>query len=214
MKETNTYAILMADIIKSRRADARVLISDLKKLVELMNQKWSGTLLSPLTITLGDEFQGVIRDMKSAIEMIIAMEEMVVTHGLQIKLRYVLNYGIIETPLNAERAYEMLGPGLTEAREKLEFIKTNRNRFFVMNAGQAMQTQMINDLLQIYGKYIDDWSVKDLYFVAAFLNLKDYKRVAEVTGINVASAWKRKKSLNIDEYFTCKKALLNPINYD
>lgn len=214
MKETNAYAILMADIIKSRRADARVLISDLKKLVELMNQKWSGTLLSPLTITLGDEFQGVIRDMKSAVEMIIAMEEMVVTHGLQIKLRYVLNYGIIETPLNAERAYEMLGPGLTEAREKLEFIKTNRNRFFVMNAGQAMQTQMINDLLQIYGKYIDDWSVKDLYFVAAFLNLKDYKRVAEVTGINVASAWKRKKSLNIDEYFTCKKALLNPINYD
>lgn len=214
MKETHTYAILMADIIKSRRADARVLISDLKKLVELMNQKWSGTLLSPLTITLGDEFQGVIRDMKSAVEMIIAMEEMVVTHGLQIKLRYVLNYGIIETPLNAERAYEMLGPGLTEAREKLEFIKTNRNRFFVMNAGQAMQTQMINDLFQIYGKYIDDWSVKDLYFVAAFLNLKDYKRVAEVTGINVASAWKRKKSLNIDEYFTCKKALLNPINYD
>ncbi len=214
MNEINAYPILMADVIKSRRANAHTLIADLKKLVSLMNQKWVEALLSPLTITLGDEFQGVIRDMKSAIQMITDMEEMVVMHGLQIKLRYVLNNGIIDTPLNAERAYEMLGPGLTEAREKLEVMKSNRNRFFVMNAGHAMQNQMVNDLLHIYGKYIDDWSAKDLYFVAAFLSYKDYKRVAEVTGINVASAWKRKNSLNIDEYFICKKALLNSINYD
>lgn len=214
MKETAVYPILMADVIKSRRSDAEVVNSELQALVNAMNQKWKYILLSPLTITLGDEFQGVVRDMHGAMEMILDMEEMAIMQGFQIKLRYVLNNGRILTPLNTERAHGMLGPGLTEAREKLELMKTNRFRFLVMNAGQPPQARLINDLLQIYSKFIEDWSAKDLFFVRSFLELHDYKSVAEVAGINIASAWKRKKSLSIEEYLACKNALLNTFIYE
>jgi hypothetical protein len=46
-----------------------------KETTEYINRKFSKKLVSPLTITLGDEFQGIAKSLKNSILIIISLEE-------------------------------------------------------------------------------------------------------------------------------------------
>lgn len=80
-------------------------------------------ILSPLTVSLGDEFQGVIKDMTSCFRIVFSLEEFIVEHSLSLKLRYVVNFGDIDTQISDRVAYGMLGKGLSDARELLNSLK-------------------------------------------------------------------------------------------
>ncbi|PWH86284.1 SatD family protein [Brumimicrobium oceani] len=203
------YPILMADIVESRKKDSTLLMSNFKTLVDKINNQWKNQLTSPLTITLGDEFQGIINTMGNAIEIIFQIEEEIIQNEWGFKLRFVLNYGEIETPINKKNAYEMLGDGLTESREKLNQSKSNKNRFIIMLNNNLKAQQILSDLFLIYQFYIDSWKINDYYIVKEFLLNKSYQEVAEALNLNVSSAWRRYKSLNIEEYTTCKRLFTN-----
>lgn len=198
----------MADIVDSRKADQILLINEFKRIVNYINNRWEMSILSPLTITLGDEFQGVIKDMESCYKLVFDMEEFIIEHSLSIKLRYVMNYGIIETPINRDIAYEMLGDGLTQAREQLNKLKASSNRFMILSDKNEMNSAVISDLFLLYGSYIDSWKLNEYQMVSEFLKDKDYKVVAKNLGMNKSSTWRRYKSLHIEEYKTTKDLIL------
>jgi hypothetical protein len=208
-KKQLLYPILMADIIDSGSKPAKELMSNFKKLVENINKKYAKSILSPLTITLGDEFQGVIIDLVDAYNIIFEIEELVIKTKSKLKLRYVLHIGKIETKLNSSSAYEMLGEGLTLAREKLNELKTSKNRFDILLHGKTKSTEIINNLFFIYQNYVDNWSFTDRPILQEFLQGKTYQEVAKRLKINISSAWRRQKSLNIDEYFTVKQLIFD-----
>lgn len=199
----------MADIINSRKFNSKELITDFKLIVHNINHKWSQEILSPLTITLGDEFQGVINSTESAFRIIFDIEEEIIKQNYKIKLRYVLNVGKIDTQINNKIAYEMLGEGLTIAREKLNDLKTSKNRFQIITMQNLKAQDIMNDLFKIYENYIDSWKTTEFYIVKEFLLNKTYQVVAENLGMNISSTWRRQKSLNIEEYSICKNLILN-----
>lgn len=198
----------MADIVDSRKTNQNLLINEFKDVVDFINNKWKESILSPLTITLGDEFQGIIQDMESCYKLVFDMEEFIIKNSLRIKLRYVMNYGNIETPINKNIAYEMLGYGLTQTREQLNKLKSKSNRFIVLSANTGKTTAVINDLFLLYGSYIDSWKLNEYQMVSEFLKDKDYKVVANNLGMNKSSTWRRYKSLHIEEYNTTKDLIL------
>ena len=53
------FYIVMADVIRSRSYDGGDLMREFGRIVKECNVTHTGALLSPYTITLGDEFQGV-----------------------------------------------------------------------------------------------------------------------------------------------------------
>lgn len=201
------YPILMADIINSGKKDSKLLMSQLKEIVRVVNGK--DKQLSPLTITLGDEFQGVTKSIESGIKTIIEIEEMIIENQFDLKLRYVLNYGRIDTEINTKTAYEMLGMGLTEARNSLNELK-NKNYRFHIQLGQGMKemTDLLNKTFIIYQSFTDSWRLNDYPIVAEFLKTDDYKIVAEKVSLDRSSAWRRRKSLNMHEYETIKNIIL------
>lgn len=203
------YPILMADIIDSRKRDSKKLMVELKKLVTTINKKWGTKILSPLTITLGDEFQGVIKNIESTYEIIFDIEELIISNGLKLKLRYVLNYGKIDTKINKNIAYEMLGSGLTIARERLKDLKSNKNRFLIILNRNDKIEEAINDVFKLYENYIDNWKYNEYVIVKEFLKNRNYKDVARVLNVNASTSWRRFKSLNIKEYSICKKLILD-----
>jgi hypothetical protein len=199
------YFILMADIIKSRLYPAETTALGFAEIVQAINEKFEETIYSPLTITLGDEFQGVANSAKSGIEIIIALEEMMIKKGSQFKLRYVFLKGIIETPINKKIAYGMLGKGLSDAREILTLQKKTTKRFYIKDVGPD---NLLNKLLILFQSIIDDWSIKDYKLIYELLLNDDYKTVAKKMGKTASLIWKRKKSLKIVEYQTIKSLLL------
>ena len=65
----------MGDVVASRRVDAREMRRHLKSLVSSCNSDLKALILSPYTITLGDEFQGIATSLRAIAESIFYFEE-------------------------------------------------------------------------------------------------------------------------------------------
>lgn len=199
----------MCDIVGSRKLDQVLTIDYFKKCTSYINKKYSNSLLSPLTITLGDEFQGVVQNLNDAIQILIDLEEFIIENNFNIKLRYVVNYGKIETKINNKIAYEMLGEGLTNARIMINELKKSSTRFnFIID--NVEKEIIINNSFLIFQNIIDTWKVnKDHELISNFLKYKDYKIVAEKMKKERSLMWKREKGLNLISYYSLKEILEN-----
>ncbi|NMW20288.1 MAG: hypothetical protein HKK67_01350 [Chlorobiaceae bacterium] len=69
------YYVVMADVIASRSRDPQQLMREFENLVGTANTVFSEGILSPLTITLGDEFQGVLSTLLDAVKVLIWLED-------------------------------------------------------------------------------------------------------------------------------------------
>ncbi|MBN1272572.1 MAG: hypothetical protein JXB26_09920 [Candidatus Aminicenantes bacterium] len=200
------YYILMADIIESSRKTSAALMQDFSEICNHMNKNFRNYFHSPITITLGDEFQSIVKSIKEGVNIIVEFEETIIHTKKGFKLRYVLNYGDINTPINRKRAHGMLGSGLTETRDMLSGKKQERGRFLIKDRDPVL-SEKINQAFFIYQSFIDGWKLKDYGIVSAFLKYRDYKRVADVLIKNRSLMWKREKSLKINEYLAVKKLI-------
>ncbi|KKX47830.1 hypothetical protein L950_0224330 [Sphingobacterium sp. IITKGP-BTPF85] len=182
-------------------------MQNFKETVSKINHDYENSLLSPLTITLGDEFQGLTKDLETALNIIIALEEEIIIQGFDFQLRYVLIYGDIETNINKRIAYEMLGEGLRDARYKLNSMKTNSQRFYIQ-IGDINLDSLLNNTFLIFENIIDKWNPeKDYNLISAFIKFNDYKIVAEKINKTRSQIWKREKTLNISSYEATKTIL-------
>ncbi|SPE36659.1 conserved hypothetical protein [Candidatus Sulfopaludibacter sp. SbA3] len=195
--------ILMADIIRSRNAPPQHLMRGFRSLVNEANRTFASHILSPLTITLGDEFQGVLRSFHAGLDILIWFEERTLATGFPCRLRYVFHRGKIETPINRRQAYGMLGAGLTAARASLENLKKGNARFLVQTGG-GPEDQAINLAFALLQATRDFWKSKDYPLIALFLKFRDYKAVALKWKRHPSSVFRRQRSLRIDEYFHVK----------
>ena len=207
------FPIVMADVINSGRKNSSLLMQQLKDVVAIVNRQKSKNLISPLTITLGDEFQGLTNTMENGVKTIFDIEEIILDKQYDLKLRYVLLYGEIDTKINNKIAYEMLGEGLTNARKDINSLKNKDARFHIrLNKNEEKKEQYLNKAFFIYQNFVDSWKEKDLEIVKQFLLHEDYKIVAQNVNIDQSNAWRRKKSLNIHEYNDIKKIILFILN--
>jgi len=201
------YIIIMADIIDSRNSDQKNLMNHFKHLTKEVNHSSKQRLLSPITITLGDEFQGIAEDVESAVKLIFDLEEKIIQQRAGFKLRYVIFEGAIDTPINKLNAYEMLGEGLTHAREALDEYKSSDYRCY-FHLKDKKKSDALTHSLFVYQSIIDEWKVqRDYDLISNFITLKDYKKVADESGKTRSQIWKREKSLKIKEYFSCKSLI-------
>ncbi|MEP0985197.1 SatD family protein [Ekhidna sp.] len=195
--------ILMADVVSSHEKDSKALMSDFQVLVQWTNKIYGDDIESPLTITLGDEFQGIVKSAAKGVDIILAMEEYILEEEFDFKLRYVLHEGEVETPINKDKAYEMLGPGLTDARKMLNDMKKENGRFLI----SIPASNQINKMMKVTQHFIDSWHPKDRSTVSGFLQGHDYKEMARIESKDDSTLWRRRKSLAIDEYVLCKELL-------
>ncbi len=200
--------ILMSDVINSGSKDAQRLSNNLSKCTAYINEKYRDEIFSPLTITLGDEFQSVIGDLETSIKIIIDIEEYVVKNNYDMKLRYVLFFGEIETAINRDIAYGMLGLGLTTARNLINNMKSSEYRFKIEIGNQDLNI-LLNNGFNIYQNIVDKWKIdRDYVLITNLIKYHDYKIVSEIMQKEQSLIWKREKSLNISSYNSSKEILL------
>ena len=139
--------------------------------------------------------------------IILGIEENIINKKLNFKLRYILNQGEIETPINNKIAYEMLGSGLTDARNKLNFTKNDKHRF-IISIEDKLQNDILNEAFKIFENIIEKWNIKtDYEIVSNFLRYKDYKIVSDLMNKTRSLLWKREKTLNMESYYSAKNII-------
>jgi SatD family (SatD) len=212
MIKKNNKIVLMADIQDSSSKNSIIIMNFFRQIVDEINAVFKKSIDSPLTITLGDEFQGVIKNVPNAISIIYYIEELIVKNNIDFKLRYVINEGKIDTKINPIRSYEMLGQGLTDARNQLNELKKTKSRFFISLTNEPKNI-ILNESFVVFQNIIDDWNIKkDQEILAHFIDLEDYKKVALAVNKDKSQIWKRNKNLNIDSYFAIKRVILSIVN--
>lgn len=212
MTEKDNKIILMADIQDSGSKNSINIMDFFRQTVDEINVVFKKNIESPLTITLGDEFQGVIKNVPNSINIIYYIEELIVKNNINFKLRYVINEGKIDTKINPIRSYEMLGQGLTDARNQLNELKKNKSRFFISLTSEPKNI-VLNESFVVFQNIIDNWNIeKDQEILAHFIDLEDYKKVALAVNKDKSQIWKRNKNLNIDSYFAIKRVILSIVN--
>lgn len=200
----------MSEIRDPKQAANAIFQKDLKNVAQIINKIHKKELITPLDMVVPGEFQGITNSLFGSLNMIFDIEECIIENGLSFKLKHVLYHDTLETVQSKHLAYERLGFGLIDARDKLNQIKKTDSRFLMVTNNEK-QSLDLNNLFFIYEDYVDSWKKSDFEFVSAFMNNKDYKEVAEQFNLHISSGWRRERSLKIRQYFTVKEMILNAI---
>ncbi len=198
--------ILMGDVVDSRDLESVPLQRNFEHLVDACNRELAELILSPLTITLGDEFQGLTFDLTSAVDCLFFLEERRLAETLDFVLHFVVHEGEIETPVNREIAYGMMGPGLTRARELLTESARPRPRFLFELQDGAL-SEALNHQFRVYEGLLERWSVDDYPLILRMLAEPNNTSVAAEFDKNRSQIWKRRKTLLVEEYRSTKEVI-------
>ncbi len=201
------YYVFMADVIASRSREPQELMEEFENLVSTANTLFSEGILSPLTITLGDEFQGVVSTLLDAVRVLVWLEEARLKGVFGSQLRYVIHYGEITTPLNPQLAYGMLGPGLADAREELADKRRRRSRFRIELPDRRLALQL-SQLLDVMFALTREWKCEDASLLFDMMLHQNNEAVAVAHGKNRSQVWKRRRNLYVDEYVSLKTVVL------
>ena len=199
--------ILMGDVIGSSKQDVTELRRGFMGLVSLCNQELEHNIVSPYTVTLGDEFQGIATSLRTMIEAIFFMEETILREGLAFRVRYVAVHGEVDTPINRSIAHTMMGAGLTKARKILTDKRRGNPRFHFDLSDDHTMDQLNRLFLAIDG-LTGRWNTRDGLLVFDMLANPHNEEVGLKHGKNRTQIWKRRKHLLVEEYRALKEAIV------
>lgn len=205
------HFILMADIKYAGSHNQDGVRKALQNLISIINKINKKYFITELDMVLPSEFQGITNSLQGSLEILFDIEECIIENNLDFKLKYVLYHDTIDTIQSKHSAYERLGFGLIDARDRLQLIKKTDSRFLIATSNEK-NSLYLNNLFMIYEDYVDSWKKNDFEFVKAFLNHMNYKEVAELFNINVSSGWRRERSLKMKQYYTIKEMILSGVD--
>lgn len=193
------HTVLMGDIVESETFPSREHLHVVfNTSVDAANQKHGNDIASPLTITLGDEFQGLLFSRAAAFQVAHEMRLGLLSEG--VKCRFVIGDVQLETPLNQTAAWNMLGRGLAEARGRLEEKQDpNAYRFSFPQDGD------LPPLLDAIGSSLtfieEGWTERQGTYVRESLLLAlNVAEIADRNGVSKRAVYKGLEAANLKLY--------------
>lgn len=197
----------MGDVIGSSEYQPAALMNNMRELVDSTNKTFRNELLSPLTITLGDEFQGLHSTLKGSLEVLFFLEEYRLMKQWDFAFRFVVHFGAIETQIIYETAHGMLGRGLTRAREQLQ-QKNKKYRILISDEDQ-FKTDALNRLFRVMDGIKSKWKPRYYPLLHDMIQNPDNGKVAGIHGKNDSQIWKMRRNNLIEEYRELKSTIFD-----
>jgi len=202
------YCAIIGDIINSRKIiDRNKAQQMLNELLSSINNKQKDNIGSNFTITLGDEFQGVLINADSVIDVI---EE--INFAMHpVKIRFGIGFGEISTQLNRLQAIGADGSSFYAARDAINSLKVNDKKYEVPKQRISLKVheidnpfvELLNTSLSLGTLIEDGWTTKQRNTIELMReNNNNQSQVAKILGINKSSV---QKSLAHSKYYSYKK---------
>ncbi|MEL7105101.1 MAG: SatD family protein [Pseudomonadota bacterium] len=202
-------AILMGDLVNSEAfEDTAGLHAAFNAAVARQNAAPRPALLSPLTITLGDEFQGLYRALGPATLAARDMRFDLLDRGID--CRFVIGSVRIDTPINPNRAWNMMGPGLSEARDLLN-EKTAGLTYRFSLPDQPGTAQLLNALGAGLSVIERSWTATQRRDIRALLDGATPEALAKTRDVSLRAIYKSRKGGEYDAYLYQWTAVLDAL---
>jgi hypothetical protein len=179
------YLVLIGDIVSSKQIPQReqtqkILSSELKRL-----SAGNSHIISPYTITLGDEFQVVFSRADGVFNE--AMEILSALHP--VKVRFSFGVGQILTQLNREQAIGMDGPAFHNARNGIEKLK-NSDTLFTVEGLETPHIRLIQESLSLVSYTCKNWNQNRFRTFTSLVHKKEIQKIAEELHVSDKAVYK------------------------
>lgn len=192
--------VLIADIVNSKEiVDRSQFQVDLKNALEEIN-KSSQRILSPFTITLGDEFQAIYQSSENLLNDIFR----ILAYVYPTRVRFAVAYGEITTEINRENAIGMDGPAFHIARAGMNDLKKFNYSIIQFFGDFGEANKLINIGLKLSLSLMADWKQNTFLIFTKLFNNKSVKEIAPLLTISERGVYKiinTQKLRNFTEYF-------------
>ena len=204
------YIALIGDIKSSKEIEERKKVQDkLKSTLDKINQDYKDDISSKFIITLGDEFQGLLKTGKNVIRIV----EQIQLNMHPIAIRFGIGIGAVTTDINYDMSIGADGPAYYKAREAIEYLKGNelKNKTYVSDIRLEVDedtneiADMINTILSLLTVLKENWTDRQREIILDFIKNQDsQKKTAKRLGIVQSTVQRGLKSGN---YYTYKEAI-------
>jgi Trp operon repressor len=212
------YCAIIGDIVNSRnienRADVQYQLEDILKYI---NMKYKDSIVAKFTITIGDEFQCLLNEPKSVLNII----DYIKMNLYPVKIRFGIGLGEMSTEIKVF-ALGSDGPAYHLAREAIEDIKQSDIKYeqpvrdtmiYATNKenNQFNHLNIVNSLLSVCYYIESKWSEKQRDIIKQITKEeKSHRELAKQYGITQTSISRR---FNSSGYYTYKNAKEEAIKY-
>ncbi|SRR6056297_892523 len=211
------HIVLIGDLVGSKELgnkDREKFQARLSDKISQINQE-SDSIISPLTITLGDEFQAVYKDMSA----LIADSWSILTALHPVGVRFSVGIGEIFTPINSEQALGMDGPAFHSARDGMDQVKESGGTYCVKlgsSKDQSDATQslvsLVNYSLMFLSNEMGNWKETRLQVLTMLNDGLSIKEIAEAIGISESAVYKNREEGNLNLFLEIKDSIGENIN--
>ena len=211
------YLALIADVIDSKMVQERFdLQKQLEKTLQTMNELFGEFLASSFTLTLGDEFQALLKVDAPVFQMIDTLRSLLTPT----QLRFGIGLGEIVTDIDPLQSIGADGPAYWNARAAINLVHQKNdygNTQIYFSSGKEKQDFFVNALIASGEAIRSDWRgsqeeiLLDLLKRCVYSENFSQQDLAQSLEINPSALSKRLKSSSIRVYLRGRAAALASI---
>lgn len=164
------YYAVIGDIVNSKKLDNRFDVQiTLKQVLEQVNEEYASEIYSCFSITLGDEFQGLLVDAENLLEIL----DIIRCKMYPVKIRVGIGVGSMATPIERSSSLGSDGPAYWCARKAIMDVHENndygRTMTRIMTEKETEYTDLINNSLRVCDWMFNSWSEPQRKFVCKLI---------------------------------------------
>lgn len=211
------YCAIIGDIVGSKKIQERSQAQQqLEHVLGAINDTYQKDIASNFIITLGDEFQGVLNDANSLIDIIQKIKFAL----YPINIRFGLGFGQINTNLNKLQAIGADGPAFYNARDAIETLKSSEKKYesiqqlvYIKYSNDTDPTvDLVNAAFALCNQIEANWTQKQMKIVSLMReNNNSQIAVAKDLDINKSSVSKSVTASKYYNYFNAMNAIQKSI---
>lgn len=211
------YFAIIGDIISSKqmknkeRYDLQVKIDTV---LSEINKKYHPEIAADFAITLGDEFQGLLKNAESLIEI----TDLIKYKLEPIEIRFGIGVGSIFTDINQNSSIKTDGPAFWHARYAVKQMQENKNYSnpkIILEAEDEMASwiNMINESLKLCDYMEKRWTKKQKTLIRESIlhfghdSKIPQKELAKILGISIPAVNVHIKRSGYYNYLNLRKAI-------
>jgi hypothetical protein len=174
--DEQTYCVLLADIVRSRRrSDAAAVQATLERVAGELGQAFESELASALTVTSGDELQALLFRPTRAFDLAYELTDRL--HPLRV--RFGVGRGELTTPLRPSTG-SLSGPAFYVARDAID--ATRRAGRHIQFEGFGDRTETFSVVADCAIALVAGWTPAQRESVRAWLSAGSHQAAADQLG--------------------------------
>ena len=206
---------IIGDIIKSKELKDRGQVQKkLNSIIDRINVNYQPAIVSKFSITLGDEFQGLLSSGMKCIQIIDELSFFM----QPVQFRFGLGIGEISTEINTQWSIGTDGPAFWAARKAVNYVHDHNDygRANIHLESQIMDgtVDLINQAIKLMAIQVSGWRETQRQVYQALLEKGiddpkdiDHTQLAEHLGISLSSLTRRFESSGIKRYMEARKSV-------